>query len=78
MYDFLMPSVNFMGPDAIKVIGERCKLLGGKNALIVTDPGIIKAGIVDEVVGYIQDDGLKTVIFDGVEPNPRIKMLCQV
>ncbi len=73
MYDFLMPSVNFMGPDAIKVIGERCKLLGGKKALIVTDPGIVKAGIVDVVVGYIEDAGLKTVIFDGVEPNPKDK-----
>ena len=73
MYDFLMPSVNFMGPDAVKVIGERCKLLGGKKALIVTDPGMIKTGITDEVIGYIEEAGLKTVIFDGVEPNPKDK-----
>ena len=68
-----MPSVNFMGPDAVKVIGERCKLLGGKKALIVTDPGMIKTGITDEVIGYIEEAGLKTVIFDGVEPNPKDK-----
>ncbi|MDK2801466.1 MAG: 1,3-propanediol dehydrogenase [Clostridiales bacterium] len=73
MYDFLMPSVNFMGRGAIKVIGERCKLLGGKKALIVTDPGMVKIGIVDEVRGYLEDAGLKTVIFDGVEPNPKDK-----
>ena len=45
MYDFLMPSVNFMGPDAIKV--GKGYAVRGKNALIVTDR-IIKAGIVDE------------------------------
>ncbi len=71
MYDFLMPSVNFMGPGAVKVIGERCKMLGGNKVLIVTDPGMVKTGTVDVVRGYLEDAGLKTVLFDGVEPNPK-------
>lgn len=71
MYDFLMPSVNFMGPGSIKVVGERSKMLGGENALIVTDPGMVKSGIVDIVRGYLTDAGLKTILFDGVEPNPK-------
>lgn len=37
MYDFFMPNVNFFGRGAVKVTGERCKILGGKKALIVTD-----------------------------------------
>ena len=37
MYDYLVPSVNFMGANSISVVGERCKILGGKKALIVTD-----------------------------------------
>ena len=37
MYDFLVPNVNFFGPGAVSVVGERCKLLGGKKALLVTD-----------------------------------------
>lgn len=73
MYDFLMPSVNFMGRGSIKVIGERAKMLGGKNALIVTDQGMVKAGIVDKVKGYLEEAGIKTVLFDKVEPNPKDK-----
>ena len=34
---------------------------------------MIKTGITDEVIGYIEEAGLKTVIFDGVEPNPKDK-----
>lgn len=33
MYDFLVPNVNFFGPGAVSVVGERCKLLNGKKAL---------------------------------------------
>lgn len=71
MYDFLMPAINFMGPGAVKVVGERAKMLGGKKALLVTDPGMMKTGTVDIVKGYLEDAGIKTVLFDGVEPNPK-------
>lgn len=73
MFDFLMPSLNFMGPGAVKVIGEKCKLLGGKNALLVTDKGMMATGIVDEVSGYLKEADIKVTIFDGVEPNPKDK-----
>ena len=29
VFDYLVPNVNFFGPNAISVVGERCKLLGG-------------------------------------------------
>lgn len=31
MFDYLVPNVNFFGPNAISVVGERCKLLGVKS-----------------------------------------------
>lgn len=31
MFDYLVPNVNFFGPNAISVVGERCKLLGVKK-----------------------------------------------
>lgn len=40
IYDFLAPGVNFFGQNAVSVIGERCKLLGGTKALLVTDKGL--------------------------------------
>jgi len=33
MYDYLVPAVNFMGAGAVKVVGERAKILGGKKSV---------------------------------------------
>ena len=73
IFDYLVPNVNFFGPNAVSVVGERCKLLGGKKALLVTDKGLraIKDGAVDKTLGYLQEAGIEVVVFDGVEPNPK-------
>ena len=73
MFDYLVPNVNFFGPNAISVVGERCKLLGGKKALLVTDKGLraIKDGAVDKTLAHLREAGIDVVVFDGVEPNPK-------
>ena len=40
-YDFLNPSVNFMGPGCVKVLGERC----GANYGLCQRGGVACAGI---------------------------------
>ncbi|MHC7600163.1 1,3-propanediol dehydrogenase [Klebsiella pneumoniae] len=73
MFDYLVPNVNFFGPNAISVVGERCQLLGGKKALLVTDKGLraIKDGAVDKTLHYLREARIEVAIFDGVEPNPK-------
>lgn len=73
IFDYLVPNVNFFGPGAISVVGERCKLLGGKKALLVTDKGLraIKNGAVDKTIGYLKEAGIDVAVFDGTEPNPK-------
>ena len=58
MYDYLVPSVNFMGANSISVVGERCKILGGKKALIVTDKFLrgLKGGAVELTEKYLKED----------------------
>lgn len=49
------------------------RILGGTkgdSVLVVTDPGIVKAGLLTPVLGYISEAGLKFAVFDGVEPEP--------
>ena len=60
MYDYLVPSVNFMGANSISVVGERCKILGGKKALIVTDKFLrgLEGGAVDLTVKYLKEAGI--------------------
>ena len=73
MYDYLVPSVNFMGPGCLKVIGERAKMLGGKKVLIVTDKFLRtqENGAVEQTIKYLTEAGLEVVIYDGTEPNPK-------
>ncbi|SFD41008.1 iron-containing alcohol dehydrogenase [Clostridium uliginosum] len=73
MYDYLVPSVNFMGANSVSVVGERCKILGGKKALIVTDKFLrdMEGGAVQLTVKYLTEAGIDVVYYDGVEPNPK-------
>lgn len=73
MYDYLVPSVNFMGAGCLSVIGERCKILGGRKALIVTDKFLrsMEEGAVDLTVKYLKESGIEVAFYDGVEPNPK-------
>lgn len=73
MYDFFMPNVNYFGRGAVKVTGERCKILGAKKAFIVTDRFLNKldGGPVEKVIATLKEAMIDYVIYDGVEPNPK-------
>jgi 1,3-propanediol dehydrogenase len=73
MYDYLVPSVNFMGAGCVSKVGERCKILGGKKALIVTDSFLknMEGGAVEVTVESLKEAGLDVAYFDGVVPNPK-------
>ncbi|MFC5589897.1 iron-containing alcohol dehydrogenase [Sporosarcina soli] len=73
MYDFFMPNVNFFGRGCVSVVGERCEILGGTKALIVTDRFLrsLEDGAVSRVVSSLEEAGIAYTFFDGVEPNPK-------
>lgn len=73
-YDFMMPNVNFFGPGVVKKVGERAKMLAMEKVLIVTDQFLneLEDGPVDQVEESLQEAGIDYVIYDGVEPNPKI------
>lgn len=73
MYDYLVPCVNFMGAGCISKVGERCKILGGKKALVVTDKFLrgMEGGAVELTVKYLAEQGIEVAYYDGVEPNPK-------
>lgn len=73
-YDFMMPNVNFFGPGVVKKVGERAKMLDMKKVLLVTDQFLnqLENGPVKQVEESLQQAGIDYVIYDGVEPNPKI------
>lgn len=59
------------GVDARKMAGQYAKNLGIKKVLIVTDPGVIRAGWVDDVTKALEAENISAILFDDVVPNPR-------
>ena len=71
---FYIPSINLFGIGAHKEIGKEIKQLGAKRPLIVTDEGIVHAGIITELTNIIKKDALvEVVVYDKVHPNPTDK-----
>jgi len=69
---YFIPSVNVLGKDTVKEIGEHIKRQGGTKALVVTDSVLNEIGIVKKVTDEIEAAGLEFVVFDGVQPNPTV------
>ncbi|WP_330647204.1 iron-containing alcohol dehydrogenase (plasmid) [Thioclava litoralis] len=69
-YSFFIPNVSLIGPGVSAEVGPRAKAFGYKKALLVTDKGIVAAGIADQIVRQLGEVGIETVVFDGAEPNP--------
>src|SRR5262245_49214731 len=54
-------------------VGERgaeAKALGGKHALIVTDRGVVHAGLTDAVTASLEAAGVAWSIYDDTASNP--------
>ncbi len=61
------------GRDAVQQIGDIASRLNGKRALIVTDPILEKAGLVEKVRDPLVKAGLHVAVFNGGEPEPSMK-----
>lgn len=71
--EFTVPTKIKYGYGAAKNIGALIKELGGKSALIVTDPGLVRAGLLKTIRSILQSDGIQFSCYDQVEPNPSIE-----
>ena len=64
------PTTIVYGNGALSTLGDHVKRIGGKRALVVTDAGVVKAGLVAKVTAALETAGIPAVVFDGVDPNP--------
>jgi alcohol dehydrogenase len=67
---FVAPEFIF-GIDSRKLAGKYLKNLGGKKALLVTDPGIINAKWHKDIIDRLEYEKVEFRIFDTVTPNPK-------
>ncbi len=69
-FDFQSSTRVVFGENALDQLGDLTKELGGRRVLVVTDPGIIRAGILDRALDSLKAANLDPFVFDGVEENP--------
>ena len=69
-FDF-QPSIRVVfGGNTLDQLGTLTRELGGRRVLIVTDPGIVRAGILERAIHSLKRECLDAFVFDGVEENP--------
>ena len=69
---FFMPVQNILGEGALAQAMDAIAALGLKKALIVTDSGVNKLGMADQVGALLAEKGIEYAIFDEVQPNPTV------
>ncbi len=68
---FRLPTEVRFGPGASLSILDEVKQLHATQPLIVTDPGVIAAGLLEPIEQRLQEAGYPAAIFREVSPNPR-------
>lgn len=64
-----------MGPGSIKTIGTEVKARGANRVLIVTDKGVVAAGLLKSIEESFRAVKIKYAVFDKVEPDPRYEIV---
>jgi alcohol dehydrogenase len=69
-FDFSPLNRVIFGPGTLACLGGLARELSGERILLVTDPGLEKAGHPQRAVEFLQNAGLAVAVFDDVEENP--------
>lgn len=72
-HDYLVPAIQYMGPGAVKKVGEVAKMFGATKVMIVCDSFMknLKGGACDIVTDLLKKEGIDVCYYDRVEPNPK-------
>ncbi len=71
-YQFHTPGRLLFGDGCSADAGKWMKELGASRVLLVTDPGVVKAGIAGRIGEALAAEGLQVRVYDGVSENPTV------
>lgn len=72
---FFSPTMILIGFNAVERIGVEAKKLGGSKACIVTDEGVLSAGLVDRLKDPLKKEGIEVEVFGKVEAEPPVRVV---
>lgn len=67
---FNVPSSIVVGGGAVREAGPQLSRLGARRVLLVTDPGMVQAGLAGRVADDLMAAGFAIEVFSGVQPDP--------
>lgn len=70
-FDFILPTKIRYGIGIVQVLGEELKQLNTKKVMIITDKGLVKAGLTKKITDIIQAEGISFITYDEIEANPK-------
>ena len=70
-FDFILPTKIRYGVGMLKVLGEELKLLKANKIMVITDKGLVNAGMVEKVTKILEAENMDFIIYDGIGPNPK-------
>lgn len=73
LFDFAPRTRLVFGANTVERVGELAVELGGRRVLLVTDPGLVKAGHAARVQESLAKAGLRVSLFDRTTENPTTK-----
>lgn len=75
MIELYQPRHTLIGRDGITKIPHFLRRLSAERVLVVTDKGLVKIGTAGKVTAVLDDAKIDYVIYDGVEPNPTVRIV---
>ena len=77
-FNFLpIPTDVHFGFGAAQTLGSHVRSLGGGRAFVVTDPGVRRSGIVDQVTEVLKRDAIEFEIYDQVTADSGSRLICE-
>lgn len=70
-FEFILPTHIKFGEGVSQNIANEIKALGHKKPMVVTDKGLLAAGIAGKITDCLEAAGIEYCMFDEIEPNPR-------
>ncbi len=62
------------GAGAVNDLGTAVKDFNGGNVLLVVDPGLVKAGLLDRFTAPLENAGIPFTVYDKIDPEPGLKL----
>lgn len=72
IFRYEIPTIIEFGNGSIKMLADHVKALGGNKVLIVGDPGVVQAGVVDRLTAPLKAADIPYAIFSEIEADPDI------